>query len=210
MTPQRLQELLDFGREQRGVEFKGPGSFTDAPLIGKVIRAMLAMANTADGGLVIVGVAEKDDGTPNHVGLSPAQLRTWNRDALGDKVAVYADPSLDFETENTTLNEKTVFVIMVRPFHEVPVICKKEMDVPTANGGTSKVLRKGACYFRPRRKPESAEVSSAEEMRELLTRAIDLGIKAFVARAHHVGMLPAQVEGTGDEERFDAQLGDLK
>lgn len=49
-------ELLALGHEQQGVEFKGPGPRTDKYLQGKVLRAILGMANRRDGGHIIIGV----------------------------------------------------------------------------------------------------------------------------------------------------------
>lgn len=60
MTPVRFQQPIGFGREQRGVEFKSPGAFTDVPLNARVIRAMLVMSNTPDGGAIVVGVNESE------------------------------------------------------------------------------------------------------------------------------------------------------
>ena len=44
MTPDELRTAIALGREQRNVEFKGPGVRTDKAFLAKVIRAILGMA----------------------------------------------------------------------------------------------------------------------------------------------------------------------
>lgn len=58
ISEQTLAEWIALGREQRGVEFKGPGPRSSKHLCGKVLRAMMAMANRRDGGFVVIGVDE--------------------------------------------------------------------------------------------------------------------------------------------------------
>ena len=44
--------------------------------------------------------------------------------------------------------------------------------------------------MRARHKPETSEISSEEEMRELLELAIDKGVEKFVRRAERAGLFP--------------------
>lgn len=199
---EELAALLEFGREQLGVEFKGAGSRTDKAFLSKVVRAVLGMANRQDGGRVIVGVEENL--TTREIiptGLSAAELKTWTQDDLGNSLATYADPYVTFDLEQVVHERKNFIVINVSEFEEVPILCKRSYQ---------DTLKDGACYVRSRRKPETVEVSSHTDMRELLELAINKGVRRFLARAQQVGVFPLQPAQPTDMERYDEQLGELK
>src|SRR5688572_17723989 len=100
MTDDEFQIIAERGRERRDIEFKSGGSIRDDHLLRRVIRAVLGMTNTRDGGTVILGV-EESLGLTAFTGMVEADARTWTIDAFGDKVATWVDPavSVDIETK---------------------------------------------------------------------------------------------------------------
>lgn len=194
MAEQQFSELLTPGYEPYGVEFKGPGVRTDRRLLAQVARSALGMANRADGGLVIIGV--DDDGSP--VGLSDAELATWGYDAVSASLAEYADPYVSFALQVLVYEGRSFVILHVAEFEEIPVLCKR--DYPG-------VLRKGACYVRTRRIPETSEIPSQTEMRELLDLATDKGVHRFLTRLEATGLLPSGIVPPPAQGRFDAQRG---
>ena len=167
---------MNRGHEAYGVEFKGPGRRTDKAFLAKVIRAVLGMANRRDGGAVIIGV---EDETLEPGGLEEDQADTWTHDALATNVNEYASPSVSFDFERKLYLGHTLVIIEVHEFAEIPILCSKPYN-PTNVKGADPILRRGACYVRSRHKPETSEIPSAEEMRELLELAIDKGVRRFV------------------------------
>ena len=201
MTEQEFIELLARGHEQRGIEFKRAGSRRDDKhLLAKVIRATISMANRRDGGLVIVGIDEDDNGIPVPVGISDDDLATWSHDEFADSLAEYADPSVDFEVEIVDYSSKKFLVIHVQEFSDIPVLCKKAY---------SDVLRAGACYVRTRRKPETVEIPTQTDMRDLLDLAIEKGVRKFIAQARAAGLGSSDLLPPSDNELFNQQLGIL-
>jgi len=91
----------------------------------------------------------------------------------------------------------------VEEFSDVPVLCKRDYD---------DLLRAGACYVRPRRKPETTEIPTQADMRDLLDLATEKGVTRFLERAKGVGLFisPTIETSTSDQDRFDEQLGDLR
>ncbi|MGH2584734.1 MAG: hypothetical protein ACRDJE_07445, partial [Dehalococcoidia bacterium] len=86
-------------------------------------------------------------------------------------------------------------------FRESPVVC-------TAGSGA---LRQGAVYTRSYEKHETVEVQSLPEMREMLDRAIAVGVQKWltpVFEAMKAAGIPISAAPT-DEELFRAQRGDL-
>lgn len=199
MTDERFAAILALGRETAGVEFKGPGQLSNRRLMAQVVRALLAMANRQGGGSVIIGV--EDNGvTISPVGLSAVELVSWNFDAVADQIARYADPSVNFGLETKGYNGGRYVVIEVEEFSDIPVLCKRSYD---------DVLRDGACYVRTRRKPETSEIPTQTEMRDLLDLAIDKGVSLYLERARRLGLyIPPDGTYPSDQDQFDEQLGD--
>lgn len=202
MREDEFAALVAYGKEQFGVEFKGPGARTHKPFLAKVIRAVLGMVNRQDGGRVIIGVDE-GHGKEGLVatGLTAEDLKTWTQDDLGNSLAAYTDPYVTFNLEPVAYQGRTLILITVSEFEEVPILCKRDY-APT--------LKDGACYFRSRRKPETVQVSSHADMRDLLELAVSKGVRKFIARAQQAGALPFQPTQPSDRQRYDEQLGDLK
>jgi predicted HTH transcriptional regulator len=213
MTEEEFAQLIAEEHEIRGVEFKPPGLRTDKELRLKVIRAVLGMANLRDGGRIIVGYDEHKS-LNDQIGLNEREVESWkDYDALAASINEYANPSVHFNRETQEFRGVIYLIIRVFEFEEIPILCGKDDEIRTIKGrrGTEerKILRRGACYVRSRHKPETSEIPSAEDMRELLELAIDKGVRRFVARAQKVGLIPtfdqAGLESIG-EERFKKQL----
>jgi predicted HTH transcriptional regulator len=208
VTDQDFELLLLRGHETHGVEFKGPGKRTDPAFLAKVIRAVIGMANRRDGGVVILGV---EDDPLDPVGREEDQADTWTYDALATAVNEYASPSVSFDFEKKPYQGRKFVILEVHEFAEIPILCGKDYH-PTNVKGAAPVLRRGACYVRSRHRPETSEIPSEEEMRELLELAIDKGVRRFVERAQKAGLFqPVQPPPTtqDDDARFDDQIKDM-
>lgn len=202
ITDREFAEVMGLSHELRGVEFKGPGRSSDGRLLAQVTKAVLGMANRRDGGRVIIGV-EDHGGVLDPVGLSEDQLGTWNYDDVADRIDVYADPNVTFDLEVIEYTGNGYVVIQVEEFNDIPVLCKK------AYGD---VLRDGACYVRPRRKPETSDIPTQADMRDLLDLAIEKGVRRYLAQAVRVGLIASQTvtQSATDQERFNDQLRDVR
>lgn len=200
MTEEEFAELVALGREQASVEFKGPGLRTDRHLFAKVTRAVLGMANLRDGGRVVVGIAEEQTGL-DLKGLTQDELSTWSYDDLADGFAPYADPGVKFDSEIVEYKRRHFLVIRVEEFDEVPVLCRKGY-----NRDRDVILRDGACYIRPRRKPETIEVGTYADMRDLIELATDKALRRYIARAQTAGIPLIIPKEESDEDLFEKQL----
>lgn len=198
MTPEELRELISVGYERRGVEFKGPGSLSDKAYGVKVVRAVLGMSNRRDGGVVILGVDE-NDGTLVPAGMTNEELRAWTFDLASDFFSPYADPNVSFDLEHVEDDAKSFVVLRVHEFEDVPVLCAKAYE-PT--------LRQGACYVRTRRKPETSEIPTQTEMRELIDLAVEKRLGEMLGTLRRAG-LGLERTSPSDRDRFDEQIGDM-
>lgn len=207
-----LEELFALGHETTGVECKPPGSRTNRSLFNKVVRAVLGMSNRRDGGLIIIGVNDTGNALMPE-GLTANDLSSWNYDHVSDGLKEYADPSVSFELDVKEYQTREYVVLTVREFQDIPILCKKPY---TSSGNV--VLKEGACYVRSRRKPETAEIATQEDMRDLLDLATEKRLRRYLSQAQRAGValvpLPATLtaldEARPDQELFDKQLGDLR
>jgi len=110
---------------------------------------------------------------------------------------------MDFAVETIRLAGKAFVVISVSEFGDVPVVCKKQLQV----GGVV-LLSEGACFVRPRRKPETVQVSTYVDMRDLIDLATEKGVRRFMQVQRAVGGLQA-AEGPSDDDRFRNQASEL-
>ncbi|HEU5271509.1 MAG TPA: hypothetical protein VFU36_16395 [Jatrophihabitans sp.] len=204
---QRVTESLLLGHEAQGFEVKGPGS-AKGQFLGKVVRAALGLGNLRNGGLVVIGVNDKDLRSLGP-GLTDAEAKTWESyDVLSGKFAEYADPPLQFHSELLTLeagtdHETRVCVIEVDEFPEIPHICRKQLDYEPEEQDDTELdnesskhnknkkkeapLRRGAVYVRSRQKPETTEIASAEQMRDLLDLATEKALARLIQTVQRAG-----------------------
>jgi len=173
----RVATAIALDTESPSVEFKA-GEPWDSIKI-RVIRAVLAMSNLRDGGLIIIGHPEKPDEYPE--GVRADSLLTYDPDVMRDQFDSYASPRAVVSIAKFVIGDHTYVAIDISEFEEVPVICK-------ADSKPCLTLRAGTVYVRPfTQRPRSVPVASAEEMRPILELAIDKGIALFEVRAHRRG-----------------------
>lgn len=193
VTVSEVEQLLALSHETRSFEVKGPGGLGDKAFCARVARAVMAMGNLRDGGLVCLGIDDSRmaDMLP---GLSQTRLLEWsNFDDVSDALARRSDPPVAFELSPMTLSSGVaVVVIEVAEFETVPHVCTRDFQ---------DVLRNGMTYVRPRGKPESVPVPSHGDMRELLDLAITKGVREFVRRAGSAGVALPGPGATPDKTR---------
>lgn len=199
MEVDALRTAIALGREQRGVEFKGPGTRRDTPFLAKVVRAIMGMANTPDGGTVVIGVAENGDQL-DPVGLGADEVATWGYDDLHANVTNYADPFVEFDVSIVDMDGKQFVAIDVVEFAEMPVICKRDY---------ADVLRDGALYVRRRGKNETVEVPSHVEMREVVERASEKSARRMLATVARLAPAAVELPEESARAQFDAEVEDL-
>ncbi|HEY3116958.1 MAG TPA: ATP-binding protein [Chloroflexota bacterium] len=205
MTREEFTELVRLGCEAPGLEFKPPARRDDVRVGAEVVRAAMALANRRGGGRIVIGVAEDQKGKALvPVGLTIAELTTWNRDDLSSLLAQYAEPMIEFEQTTLEVDGKQYVIVDIQEFRHTPILCGKTVQ---HQGKT--ILRVSALYVRGRRKPESLEVSTYEEMREVIDLAIEKGVQRFAEQLRQAGMLAPVAPSMGAEDKYDEELEGL-
>jgi predicted HTH transcriptional regulator len=191
----QLLSLIQLGREERYLEYKASAPWESTRT--KIIKTAMAMANCRDGGTVIIGVPQRG---PQWIaeGVSTSHLNSYDNDQIQAAINSHADPYVRTVLHRLELGGRTFLALVVQEFEKVPIVCKK--DGPE--------LRQGAIYMRSHRIPESCEVRSQTEMREILDLAVDKALKEFVRRIQTAGIRIAEIDQS-DATKFEKELGGL-
>ena len=197
--PDLLAQLIEAGRESARLEYKASWPWTDLKGKEVLVRSILALSNTKDGGYILIGVEHKDD-TPNPAGVTADHLATYSEEAIKDFVGNFADPYVDFSVDKGPFRDQQFVLITIREFEELPVICK-------GNGKTEQGrLKIREVFIRTKdRRPSSVAVQNQAQMRELLELAIDKGARKLQQRGYVFG---AKVPT--DAESYDRETIDVR
>jgi len=198
MEEQELIELIKSGREARNIEYKRSMPWTNKENRHKIIRTILSMSNIRDGGFIVIGMERQGDDIYVAKGILSEHKVTYIEDKMADMISEFADPYVHFTIQTVNYEDKEFLIIQINEFEEIPVICKKD----------GYDLVRGKVYTRSRRKPESIEVPSQSEMREILEVAIDKGIRRFFSRLTSIG-IEFGAQRDKDRKLFDEEIRDL-
>lgn len=159
--------LINLKTESKNHDFKQSINWitVDKDTKLKIIKDILAMSNTQDGGKIIIGV---EDDSYKLVDLSEEDFKSFDQTSVNQFLERYADPKFCVQIYKLDdIDGKRVVVIDIPEFKEMPIICAK--DAHSSKDGSKKILRKGAVYIRTE-SAESKEIDSSEDMREFLMR----------------------------------------
>lgn len=197
MNQQDIKQFIEAGNESRNLEYKESVPWTDDDIKRKLVKSILGMSNTTDGGTIVIGMERQNNKTYIAKGITQQHEQTFtDADEIKDFVSTYADPYVEFDIRIERFNSKNFVFISVSEFSELPVICKK----PYPN-----VLRRGTIYIRAKRgKPETIEVPSEIEMREIIESATDKCNKRLSKRGYILSGKET------DEELYKAEQKDIE
>lgn len=209
MERQELIDLIERGRETRRVEMKRSMDISTNRTKAKIAKSAMGMANTRDGGLIILGMNEVDDEHFEPEGMEPEHLSAISQDRISSVVAEYASPYIELSVtrlaveDRPALKGRTFVVISVLEFAEIPVICKRQYQ----NEG----LREGGIFIRSFERYETREVQTEAEMRTLLDLATEKRLKRHLQITERAtGTIVPAAPSKADEDLFRAQLEDIE
>jgi Putative DNA-binding domain len=169
MIPEtQLRELLAQKGESRNLDCKERFDWNTATNDAKceLVKDILAFLNTQDGGVILFGVR---DSTLELVGLTEDEFASFDTTKVNDFLQKYTDPPSSCEVQKPTIDGRRLVVIGVPEFKDVPVVCKR--DANSSRDQSRLILKAGGLYVRTD-KATSVLVPSAEEMRNLINRAL--------------------------------------
>ena len=168
-----LKRLINRGSEARDVEFKSSMNWEEANTKAKVLKAILAFANTPGGGYLIFGIEPK---TCKPIGMKANDYDSFNEDNCKNYIGNYASPYINFSMNKLETGNKKFIIFSVLEFDHIPVMCKK--DGPKINNKPTVI--KGKLYIRPLKGAyQSCEINDVSEWQQLMQQAYK---KNFIER----------------------------
>lgn len=164
----QLRELLAQKSETKNLDYKESFNWDTAGNDAKceLVKDILAFLNTQDGGLIVLGV---QDGTLQPTGLGEADFISFDATKVNDFLQRYTDPQSFCEVQKLIVDGLRFVLVSVPEFKDVPIICKKAAN--SSKDSSKTILKLGGLYIRTE-KATSVIVPSAEEMRDLMNRAL--------------------------------------
>ena len=198
---ERVGNALDRLQEAPDIEFKESASWD--LLKWKIIKTALAMGNLRDGGILIVGVAQRA-GQEQRTGITQEHLATYDPDKIADQFGRFISPEIEFTLVRVPHQDNTYLAFEFQEFREIPLVCKR-------NGPDGEGLVAGTVYVRPwEGRPRSTKVTDAAQMRELLDLAGDKAARRIIERGTRAGLeLPAGDRPLPVTDPFDGELEGL-
>ncbi|MCE5314033.1 ATP-binding protein [bacterium] len=204
-TEKEILSIIQTGTESHAVEFKQSGDWNNYKY--KIAKSAMAMANKEDGGVIIIGMARKRDGTYSPDGTEELQVKEYNGDVIQEFVNKYADPYVDLQLLSVEYDDKRFLAITIGEFDQIPVVCKKNYQPPKGNNPTD-ALNEGAVYIRSYRKPETCQVKSQNEMRDILYLATRKNTRRFLEASQRMGICPIGQQAAISQQSQDSSLFD--
>jgi hypothetical protein len=165
----RLQGLLSNPREDLNIEIKGWLDLSNESDKANLAQAMLALANSGGGYIIIGFTDEKGKWLPSS--SRPNSLSNFNQDIVNGIIQGYAEPPFHCAVNNV-INppDGLIYPIIIVPSDsKVPIRAKR--DGPKEDGHNPKHIRQFEYYIR-RPGPKSERPQSAQEWDELIGRCI--------------------------------------
>jgi len=161
---QSFEELVYRGVESDELDYKTHISWRTMSRAakGKLLRHLIAFANTR-GGYLVIGVSEDQFGNPNIcTGVSQAEAGSFDPSAVGSFVNSHVEPPIDFTIERPVVRGKKYVIFVIRPFKHLPHVCTNSIEGE---------IQSGVFYIRTV-EASSRPARRAMEMQELIHRAL--------------------------------------
>lgn len=163
-SEQFLKDVVFRGIESDELDYKAAQSWTALSRAGrgKIIRHLIAIANTK-GGFLVIGVGEDAAGRPSlYTGVTDEESASFDPTAVGTFVNRCVEPPIDFTIERPLIDGKRFVIFIIKPFAQLPHVCCNSVDTE---------LSMGMFYIRT---PEASSrpATRAIEMQQLIQRAM--------------------------------------
>jgi hypothetical protein len=184
-----LVRYIEGAGEIQNVDAKGPMSWDGHESSAGLTKDILALANTRDGGVIVIGKSEPTPGKFAYDGLTADQADSFEVTKVASWVNSRCAPPVKIGVYRQEYQGREFVIITVSDFDDVPVICTRTFD-RSADGGkrAERLLTAGAIYVRTAN-VASAPLSSAEDVRALF------GLATVKRRDEFATLLDSMLKG---------------
>jgi len=168
MTDDEICRLLALKSEGPNLDYKAGFEWTKAnrDLKYELVRDLMALANTKDGGRVVFGVRDAD---LEFVGVSVGIFESIDPTDVLAMLHDNAAPKVRCAVYKRQPDGRRVVVFDVAEFEDTPIICTNTID--SQDGSKRLILRQAAIYTRTGA-GTTEEITAPDDMRSLIERAV--------------------------------------
>jgi len=176
-----IEQILQGNTENLNLEFKDTFDFDDSLWMREeLIKSIIAMSNTRNGGCIVVGIHENGDKTINLSGMEESHLSKFilKEEVLKEKVEGFSSAPADYDIGWSKYKGQKFLIITVREFTLNPLICRRDGEYKKECLKENKiyikrVLKEGAIYIRTlKSKPSSVKLTNPTDIEDLLDRSV--------------------------------------
>jgi hypothetical protein len=197
----RITLALSRCQEQTWLDFKESQPWEE--LRWRLLKTIMGMANLRDGGLIMVGVAERGNNW-ELTGIESSHLASYDYDDIIDQLSKYASPQVTLDIVVHDHDDGNCYLAFhVRPFKDSPVVCRKNTpdDVKPKDR-----LAAAEIYVRPTiGKPQTVKVTDAAQVHDLLELAAEFRARRMLEVGKRIGLEPGETAAS----LYDAELGTI-
>ena len=190
-------------QEASGVEFKGGEPFSK--LKNPIIKAALGLVNLQDGGFIVIGVDTVGRRLVRN-GIMNAVFDTYVQDEVFEQVNRHASPGIRLAMEPREFEDKRYLVIQIFQFDNVPVFCKKTIEVDNKN-----YVQEAVMYCRTTTGKIETRPVTVDDLRTILNLAVRLAIQNLESMTTGICRYAPEPQPPSptDAELFGRQRGEL-
>jgi len=184
----RIHLALSRCQEQPWLDFKESQPWQ--VLRWRLLKTIMGMANLRDGGLILVGVAERGT-TWELTGIDSTHLATFDYDDIIDQLSKYASPQVSVDIVAHDHDDGNRYLAFhVHQFDDSPVVCRNNSPVEVKPKDR---LSAGEVYVRPSTgKPQTVRVTDAARLHDLLELAAEFRARRMLEIGKRVGLVPGE------------------
>ncbi len=206
---EELTRYIEAAGESANIDAKGPIAWDSNEVSAGLAKDILALANCRDGGVLVIGKLETSPGKFELSGLSDEQADSFETTKVATWVNNHCAPHVHLVCYRHEHDGKQFIVIAVSEFHDVPVICTKQFEHPSAGKSNKVILKKGTVYVRTPN-AESAPLSSVEELRELVGLATTKRADQMLAMFKSMMKGQPLIAEKPQEDLFEAEIAQVQ
>lgn len=209
INPEFDRYILETGESDK-IDSKGPMEWDNGPESAGLAKDFAAFANSKDGGVIVVGKSEGDDGSFVLDGVTDQQAATFETTKVATWVNNRFSPPIGLVCHTHQYQHRKFIIITIDEFSDVPHLCTKTFQDP--NTPKKHLLREKSIYVRTAN-AESSPLGSIEELRALIglataKRGHEL-LTMFNSMLTGGPLLPNRSSGEQFEEEFAVITEDL-
>jgi hypothetical protein len=185
-----IKNLYQGNQESRGLEFKRGFEWTHPTAKSlEIIKTVLCMYNTPEGGDLIIGIKEnQNDSRVKYTGINIEELASFekNEETIKAMVNSYSymiiEPVFEIVEDSTFETQKDFLIIRVPHYKEYPTIAKRDGKYLGNKGEEYYKFRKNDLLTRSK----SPKYSNCKAGQEELNEMIELGAKGVRSKCKDI------------------------